>query len=359
MSTQIVFFRSTSDFISYIRWSGTFSTDNLTDQPASAGAPATLVFDGQQHVFYRGETGDIDHIWWEADSTITRSDNWTTASNAPTAAGDPATMVYNNQQHVFYRGDTGDIDHIWWTASDNKTRSDDWTAATGAPPATGTPATLVYPNAQRPDQQHVFYRSTSGDIDHVWWTESDDTLRTDNWTQRTGAPEAAGDPATLLYPNQQHVFYRSISGDIHHIWWTESDNTLRTDNWTQKSGATRAAGDPATMVTSGQQHVFYRGTDGDIHHIWWSESDNKLRTDNWTANAKGAPPAAGDPCAMVVNQQQHVFYRGADDKIYHIWWSASDNKTRWDNWTGKSGAALASTSDLACNINSGFVGASS
>jgi hypothetical protein len=43
------------------------------------------------------------------------------------------------------------------------------------------------------------------------------------------------------------------------------------EDWTARSGAPPAAGDPATMVTADQQHVFYRGTDGTIRHIWWNE----------------------------------------------------------------------------------------
>jgi hypothetical protein len=45
-----------------------------------------------------------------------------------------------------------------------------------------------------------------------------------------------------------------------------------------------------------QQHVFYRGTDGAIHHIFWDAPTRTFHLDNWTAQAQ-APAPAGDPAA--------------------------------------------------------------
>jgi hypothetical protein len=55
------------------------------------------------------------------------------------------------------------------------------------------------------------------------------------------------------------------------------------------------------MVVPGQQHVFYRGTDGDIHHLWWSESDNTTRTDDWTQKAHALGSAPSDVACDATN----------------------------------------------------------
>jgi roadblock/LC7 domain-containing protein len=95
-----------------------------------------------------------------------------------------------------------------------------------------------------------------------------------------------------------------------------------------------AAGDPATMVTANQQHIFYRGADNHISHIFW---DGSFHFDRWTASA-GAPVAGGDPTVMVVGNQQHIFYRGTDGHINHIFW---DGAFHFDQWTTGAGAPVA------------------
>jgi len=96
------------------------------------------------------------------------------------------------------------------------------------------------------------------------------------------APAAAGGPATMVTTNQQHIFYRTMNGSVQHIFWDANGppGQLWTDTWT--ANLSLAAGDPATMVTTNQQHIFYRGTDNAIHHIFWDAPTNHLFHDNWT-----------------------------------------------------------------------------
>ena len=102
-----------------------------------------MVFGNQQHVFYRGKDGAINHILWDAARNAFGADQWTQKARAPLAAGDPVTMVFGNQQHVFYRGKDGAIDHILWDAARNAFGFDQWTQKAAAPPAVGDAATMV------------------------------------------------------------------------------------------------------------------------------------------------------------------------------------------------------------------------
>ena len=302
--------------------------DNWTRKagaPAAAGELKTMVYGEQQHVFYRATDGSIRHLFWAPDAPANTiwTDNWTQKAGAPAAAGDPATMVYGNQQHVFYRATDGSIQHLFWApdAPANTIWMDNWTRKSGAPGAAGDPATMVSGN-----QQHVFYRATDGSIRHLFWAPGApaNTIWTDNWTQKAGAPGAAGDPTTMVYGNQQHVFYRATDASIRHLFWGPEApaNTIWSDNWTQKAGAPADAGDPATMVYGNQQHVFYRATNGSIRHLFWAPDApaNTIWSDDWTLKA-GAPPAAGDPATMAYRGQQHVFYRDGDGSILHLFWS--------------------------------------
>jgi hypothetical protein len=185
-------------------------------------------------------------------------------------------------------------------------------------------------------QQHVFYRGTDGAINHLFWNAADNTFHFEDWTALAGVgpARAAGDPATMVTDGQQHVFYRGTDGAINHLFWNAADNTFHFEDWTALAGAgpARAAGDPATMVTDGQQHVFYRGTDGAINHLFWTPGTTLPVFQDWTALAGVGPArAAGDPATMVTDGQQHVFYRGTDGAINHIFWNAVNKCSAGDS----------------------------
>ena len=204
-----------------------------------------------------------------------------------------------------------------------------------APVAGGNPATMVTAG-----QQHIFYRGTDNAIHHIFWDSHHPPgqLFHDNWTALAQAPSAAGDSATMVTTDQQHIFYRGTDNAIHHIFWDSHSppGRLFHDNWTALAQAPSAAGAPATMVTTGQQHVFYRGADNAIHHIFWDSHSppGRLFHDNWTTLAQ-APRAAGDPATMVTTGQQHIFYRTADGSTQHVFWDSHNppGHLNADSWT--------------------------
>jgi hypothetical protein len=355
-SQQHVFYRGTDSAIAHLFWNA--ATEGLyvdswtarTNAPAAAGRPAVMVWPKQQHIFYRGADGALNHIFWDEGKARLHHDRWTPNSqvpNAPAATGDPVTMVWPGQQHVFYRSAPGAINHIFWNASTNALHFDQWQPnpqVPNAPPAAGDPATMLWT-----DQQHVFYRSRDGAINHIFWHAPTNQLRFDPWRpnpQVPNAPPAAGDPVTMAWPNQQHVFYRGADGSINHIFWHAPTDTLHFDQWqpnSQVPNAPPAAGDPVTMVWPNQQHVFYRSQDGAINHLFWDASTNRLRFDQWQPSSQvpNAPPAAGDPATMVTARQQHVFYRSQDGAINHLFWDAPTNRLHFDQWTSKVHAPMA------------------
>jgi Repeat of unknown function (DUF346) len=334
---QHVFYRGRDGAINHCYWEppnclrhNQWST--LTSAPPSAGAPATMVTEGQQHVFYRGVDGNIEHLLWgEAAPDQVFHDQWTSRAGAPLAAGDPATIVTEGQQHVFYRGLDGNIEHLLWSAAaPDQVFHDQWTSRAGAPLAAGDPVTMVTEG-----QQHVFYRGLDGNIEHLLWSAAaPDRVFHDQWTSRAGAPLAKGDPATMVTERQQHVFYRGLDGNIEHLLWSAAaPDQVFHDQWTSRAGAPLAKGDPATTVTEGQQHVFYRGIDGNIEHLLWGvAAPDRVFHDQWTSRA-GAPLAAGDPATMATQGQQHVFYRGVDGALNHVAWDEASAVFLHDQWT--------------------------
>jgi hypothetical protein len=252
---------------------------------------------------------EVDGLW-TYDRQVLKVDaervKWANLTARTAAATD------RTQQHVFYRGASDSaINHIFWDAAMRGLYSESWTAKAHAPPAAGDPATMVWPN-----QQHVFYRGSDGEINHIFWDGPTSHHYFDRWrpnAQVVQAPPAEGDPVTMVAANQQHIFYRGAQGAINHIFWDAPTNHLYFDQWQpnpQVGHAPPAAGDPATMVWPNQQHIFYRGVQGAINHIFWDASTNHLHFDQWQPNEQvgHAPPASGDPATMVWPTQQHIFY---------------------------------------------------
>ena len=247
-----------------------------------------------------------------------------------------------DQQHVFYRGTDDHIHHIYWDASSGKLFADDWTARTRAPLAAGNPAAMATPG-----QQHVFYRGQDSQIHHILWVAEKRRLFRDVWTQGAGVPPALGDPVTMESPGQQHVFYRGPGGSVCHVFWDASANRLFRDDWTVNAGAPPAAGDPATLATPGQQHVFYRGERGGVQHILWNASTGRFGHDDWTSGTHGVPMPAGNVATMETGGQQHVFYRGTDGSIRHILWSPLTGALHRDDWTARAPGAPPAVGDPA------------
>ena len=285
---QQVFYRDAYGRINYIFWdvpSGTLHHVVLTqvaNAPLAAGNPVPLETPGQLHVFYRGVDGALEHIVADAAADgMVSADGWTIKASI---AGDPAVLATPGQQHAFYRGDDGRINHALYNAGSRLFGADDWTARASAPLAAADPVAVL-----AADEQHVFYRSADGNINHIYWGPSFGAPLFDDWTAKAGAPRAVGDRAAPLFTaGQQHVFYRAVGGRLVHILWDPGSNTFGCDDWTGRSGAPLAAGDPTAIATNGQQHAFYRSVTGSVIHILWQAGLDHPRWDDWTLRSGSA-----------------------------------------------------------------------
>ena len=289
---QQVFYRDAYGRINYIFWdvpSGTLHHVVLTQvakggAPLAAGNPVPLETPGLLHVFYRGVDGALEHIFADAAADgIVGADSWTIKADT-SIAGDPAVLATPGQQHAFYRGDDGRINHALYNEGSGLFGADDWTARASAPLAAADPVAVL-----AGDQQHVFYRSADGSINHIYWGPSFGAPLFDDWTAKAGAPRAVGDRAAPLFTaGQQHVFYRAAGGRLVHILWNPGSNTFGCDDWTLRSGAPLAAGDPTAMATNGQQHAFYRSVTGSVIHILWQAGLDHPGWDDWTFRSGSA-----------------------------------------------------------------------
>jgi hypothetical protein len=214
-----------------------------------------------------------------------------------TIMGNPATMVFNNQQHIFYRTNGGSIWHVYLDPGSGM-HTEQWTgpgsmtaAQTGTQVAEGDPVAMVTPRVLdftwAPWQQHIFYR-VAGSIWHVYW-DSVSGMHAEQWTgpgsmteARTGTQVAVGDPVTMVtqpdsrfggmgvLKQQQYIFYHADDVNIWHVYW-DSESGMHAEQWTgsgsltaAQTGTQTAVGDPAAILGNYQQHIFYRADDSNI-----------------------------------------------------------------------------------------------
>jgi lysophospholipase L1-like esterase len=366
-----VFHRSADDHVQHLHWDSATGLVACEDWSASAAAPAAasslaaLATLGRLSVFYRDARGGLVHLFLDTAT----GDVHLAASDPPTlpqaAAGNPVLLETPGQLHAFYRGVDGSLQHIVKNLSGSDaepdaganvdtpashrgtlalvgpftgTGVDDWTRAAKAPPLAGDPAVTAAAG-----QQHAFYRTANGTIQHIVWSASGG-FGTDDWTTRSGAPRAAGDPVVLFSDGEQHVFHRGANGAILHLHWNPSLSVPASEDWTALSGAPLAAGEPAALYASGQLHVFYRSATGHVLHLVRNPGDARPGIDDWTGLA-AAPLTTSDPAPLETPGQQHVFYRAEDGAIDHILWqdpaTAPHGVFAKDNWTQRARAPLA------------------
>jgi hypothetical protein len=370
---------------------------------------------GQQHVFYLDDQGDIRHVFYDMVSHKRTSDPpWATHAGSSNLAA----MHTPNQQHVFYlggagapngagmyhvfydmttggplapeqwvvagpatQGATGELlefpstmntsggqQHLFFAGTDPKlgiyqvfydpqrpsnphrpawqggTR-EQWVAEVGA-----QPVTMYTPNGQ----QHVFYRAGDRGIYQVFYDPDNSGNKhsplwqggsPEQWVSGAGASGAAGDPVAMYTPNgQQHIFYRGNDNGVYQVFFDPNDRNNKhsplwqggtPEQWAPNGGRSSAAGDPATLYTpDGQQHVFYRGIDGGIYHVFYDPNNlaNPSRPyeqggkpEVWVTGIGAGALAVGDPSTMYTpGGQQHVFYRGSDSGIYQVFYDPRD-----------------------------------
>jgi hypothetical protein len=140
------------------------------------------------------------------------------------------------------------------------------------------------------NQQHIFYRTTTNGVQHVFYDQTNGP-QSEPWGgpgSPTNTPPAWGDSAALFANNQQHVFYRTVNGTVQHLL-CDSNSGLRAEIWVGPGGLTNAplpAGDPVAMFANNQQHIFYRGTDNNIYHVFW-DPQSGMQWEHWTIGLPG------------------------------------------------------------------------
>lgn len=108
------------------------------------------------------------------------------------------------------------------------------------------------------------------------------------------------------------------------VWYENDCYPGEPDKWagpgvSSDRSAQVAAGDPVTMVYGPEQHIFYRGIDGGIYHVWWVP-DPPARTSNFGHHQWSGPNVNSNRSAPAPAQAMVTIHRRLMDimDLVHI-----------------------------------------
>jgi PKD repeat protein len=206
---QHVFFTGSNGSLQQTYWNGkTWTNQTLPGTPV-AGSPivSSLYVSGstlQQHVFFIGAGDTLQQTWFGGKSWA----NQTIPGTPEVGQNTLATSDYVNngtlQQHVFFIGAGSTLQQTFWTGKA-------WATQTlpGAPVLAGGLVTSDYGS-----QQHVFFIGSGNTLQQTYYGKS--------WVNQALPGSASRVLGTNDYPGgtlQQHVFFATPSGALNHVWW--------------------------------------------------------------------------------------------------------------------------------------------
>jgi hypothetical protein len=320
-------------------------------------------------VFYLGSDQHIDEFWWNS-STGWHFSDVTAVSGAPVAASNsPVTSHINNiagTEEVFYIGANQHIYELFWTSAAGWNFGD-LTFTTGAP-AAGTGSGLSSQVNTIANTDEVFYVGANQHIYELFWSS------TAGWnfgdlTGTTGSGLAANGSQVVGHTDNiagtDEVFYVGSNQHIYELFWTSATGWNFGD-------LTFTTGAPAAGTGSGlsshvdtvanTDEVFYVGANQHVYQLFWSSSAG-WNFGDLTMTTGAAVAASGSPIISHVNgivSTDEVFYLASNQHVYELFWSSSagwnfsDLTLTTGTSAARSGSGLSSYIDTITNTDEAF-----
>lgn len=258
--------------------------------------------------FFARETGSNGLIFKQWNGS------WTTNRFGDTLAGNPAVANFNSQLHVVARTSDNRLRHRWY---DPVTAS--WGAETFPGTMNGDPD--ISPYALN-GQLQVVARDGGNHLFQWWFTHGQ------GWQQgaipNSSDIAVAGTPALATYSVKTPWVVAPDMGDFQVVARAASDGALWMWSYDSMGGTgwqrTKTPGvgtsDPAVVVFNNQFHIFVRGTDNKLVHMF------RTPATAWSSESLSVLPA-GTPAAVVRRNELHVFVRTTANALVDCWWAGS------------------------------------
>ena len=167
------------------------------------------------------------------------------------------------------------------------------------------------------------FRDYKNDLVLISLNEKSEIVEKLNLTTIAKAPKASSSANILETPNGIKIFYLDETKNV--IVLKELDGKWGFTNWTAKSGIDSGIGPLGVMMVNNQEHVFFRTINNEVGHIIYE--DGRFRIDNWTTKANrwsqmaNAPKVVSGISAQYVNGQENIYYLDEHNNIQNLFYS--------------------------------------
>jgi GH25 family lysozyme M1 (1,4-beta-N-acetylmuramidase) len=273
---------------------------------SGSGTAVAEGLDGVQHVFWRGQDGNLWQNIWTGQGWV---GPYSTGAYIGPGTGITAGVDGNGDCYVFWRGGDG---AIWQTYSSGSAWAPIQTLPTaGANSTASTPSVSVTQSGL----QYVFWKGSNGDLTQTYWDgrtwngPSDLHVPMGNASAMSSGVDATG--AT-------YVFWRGDDQGLQEAFWTGT-------SWSKAQVIpTVATGSIASSVgvavgQDARQYVFWRGSGDQLYQTMWTG-----RT--WTQSAKLPAylgPTSGLTAGVDRSGSTTVFWQGGDSGIWEAFWGSA------------------------------------
>lgn len=354
LTQQDVPYRGTDSHI-YFRYWNARAGWQVVDATSAAGAPNSasgtsitsykdthtnevhITFEGSnQHLYDLGASALTPTRW-----TVTDLTSVTGGTNAAVAAG--MTSFYddpNGIRFVFYVGSNQHVDVLYnyngWKFLDISTAGNAINAAAGS--------AMTSQKDDFGNLDHVYYQGADLHIHELYTPANPNVIyTTDDTASANGTLTANGTNLASYFDltnRVEHLYYRGVDTHIHHLFfdtaWHDQDLTSLTGSMIALTNTGITA---FKDYASNQQHVFFVGADSRLRQFY--SVGNSWYAEDVTTDAGVPAPTLAFPVSSFKDEpdnQQHVFFLGANGHFYHVWYGA-----RWSYEDLTSGGTLPAT----------------
>jgi Repeat of unknown function (DUF346) len=267
--------------------------------------------DGRLEVFARGTDNAVWHTWELAPGGAWSA--WTSLGGPVAGPPDVGMNESNGLLEVFARGPDNALWHAWQNSPGGTWTQ--WSSLAGS--LTSEPVVIHDSRGALV----VFARWSDNTLYHIWQLQPASPWSA--WAPLGGT--LAGAPAPGLNSNGTlEAFARDTNGNglIHR--WQNAPLDGWVDQWYPLAGA-QLAGDPSVASdVNGGLHVWARGSDNGLWHIWQDQPHA-----HWSAWSSPGGQFAGDPVIGSGREGLQVFALGTDGALYNSF----QNGPSGDNWS--------------------------
>ncbi|MCJ8154865.1 T9SS type A sorting domain-containing protein [Chryseobacterium sp. SSA4.19] len=215
---------------------------------------------------------------------------------------------------IFYRAPNNQIQMYYWNIAG-------WQHGTIQP--TSSASDLVNGDIAVGLGNQVFYRSINGSIHTMYWANN-------NWQHGVLGGSVHSSPHSLALGDvNNEVYYRGTDNKMHIYYW--SNNAWQHGVISGSiNNNTKIDGD--IVVGSQGTQVFYRGGDGKLQMYYWGNNAwVHAYVDPAGSNAYSGYNIHSAPGAISIdkNNNNTVYYRGADNKMHRYYWSSNSWQHEW------------------------------